>query len=194
MANWEYIEEAADTLPTVNVCIAAYTTAQARLKLYSYLEKLNDRALYYDTDSVIFVSREGEWEPPTGEFVGDLTDELEEFGPGAYISEFVCGGPKSYLYKIPTPNGENIVCKLKGIRLNYKNAQLLNFEAMKNLIQANDADSFILLQDKHIRRTTEHAVITTLESKIFRPTSKKRKFSTDNSYPYGHKKLCLFEI
>ena len=32
-----------------NVIIAAYTTAQARLKLYSYLERLDRRVLYYDT-------------------------------------------------------------------------------------------------------------------------------------------------
>ncbi|XP_015596665.1 uncharacterized protein LOC107268423 [Cephus cinctus] len=42
-------------IPTAytNVVIAAYTTAQARLKLYDYLEKLDRRVLYYDTDSCI---------------------------------------------------------------------------------------------------------------------------------------------
>ena len=37
-----------------NVVIAAYTTAQARLKLYSYLEQLGPRAIYADTDSVVY--------------------------------------------------------------------------------------------------------------------------------------------
>ncbi|KAK9745787.1 hypothetical protein QE152_g6621 [Popillia japonica] len=54
VVNWEHKEEVYDPLPTVNVCLAAYTTAQARLKLYSYLEKHDDRVLYYDTDSVIY--------------------------------------------------------------------------------------------------------------------------------------------
>lgn len=38
-----------DVLPNTSVVIAAYVTCQARLKLYSYLEKLNERALYMDT-------------------------------------------------------------------------------------------------------------------------------------------------
>lgn len=38
-----------DVLPNTSVVIAAYTTAQARLKLYTYLEKLQERALYMDT-------------------------------------------------------------------------------------------------------------------------------------------------
>ena len=43
--------------PRTNVVIAAFTTAHARLKLYSVLEQLQERVLYYDTDSVIYVER-----------------------------------------------------------------------------------------------------------------------------------------
>ena len=39
-----------------NVVIAAFTTAHARLKLYSVLESLQTRVLYFDTDSVTFKS------------------------------------------------------------------------------------------------------------------------------------------
>lgn len=46
---WNYKNEAIDLHPFVSVPIACYTTAQARLKLYSYLEKLQDRVLYCDT-------------------------------------------------------------------------------------------------------------------------------------------------
>ncbi|KAG5889668.1 hypothetical protein JTB14_007808 [Gonioctena quinquepunctata] len=42
IVNWEYREEACDSLSTVNVVIAAFVTAQARLKLYSYLEQLEN--------------------------------------------------------------------------------------------------------------------------------------------------------
>ena len=34
---------------TTNVIIAAWVTAQARLKLYTYLEELGDRVFYMDT-------------------------------------------------------------------------------------------------------------------------------------------------
>lgn len=69
-------EESYEPLSTVNVAIAAFVTAQARLKLYSYLELLDSRVLYYDTHSVIFVHKQGEAEPLPGKFIGDMTDEL----------------------------------------------------------------------------------------------------------------------
>ena len=62
----------------VNVIIAAYTTAQARLKLYSYFEQLDRRSVYADTDSVVFLSRPGEWEPPLDCYLGGMTDEVAE--------------------------------------------------------------------------------------------------------------------
>lgn len=46
---YEQGEDFVDVLPNTNPVIAAYTTAQARLKLYSYIEKLQDRVLYFDT-------------------------------------------------------------------------------------------------------------------------------------------------
>lgn len=37
-----------------NIFIAAFTTSLARLKLYEVLDVLQERVLYYDTDSVIY--------------------------------------------------------------------------------------------------------------------------------------------
>ena len=45
-----------------NTVIAAYVTVLARLKLYEYLEKLDRRVLYSDTDSCIFLSTRDEKE------------------------------------------------------------------------------------------------------------------------------------
>ena len=42
-----------------NVFITAFTTWHPRLKLYSALDTLKERMLYYDTDSVIFVGNQG---------------------------------------------------------------------------------------------------------------------------------------
>lgn len=34
--------------------------------------------------------------PPTGSFLGDMTDELEsEYGRGSYITQFISGAPKT---------------------------------------------------------------------------------------------------
>lgn len=84
--------------PNTNVVIAAFTTCHARLKLYEVLEKLGDRAMYQDTDSVIFHSRPGDWEPQTGDYLGQLTDEVDP-KDGNYISSFLTGGCKNYAYR-----------------------------------------------------------------------------------------------
>ena len=52
--DWSYFEDFVEPSSRTNVVIAAYTTAQARLKLSSYLQHLGERTLYCDTDSVIF--------------------------------------------------------------------------------------------------------------------------------------------
>ena len=67
-------EEFAQQNGKVNVVIAAFTTAYARLKLYDLLYLLQERALYYDTDSVIYVHESGKPEPPLGNYLGDLTE------------------------------------------------------------------------------------------------------------------------
>ena len=51
---------------------------------------------YYDTDSVIYTGKEGEWEPPLGDHLGELTNELDD---NDWIVTFVSAGPKNYAYK-----------------------------------------------------------------------------------------------
>ena len=120
-----------------NVVIATYTTAQARLKLYEDLERLDRRVLYYDTDSCIYTSNNDpdEYEPRTGNFLGDMTDELESYGSGSFIEAFVSGGPKFYAYVVRTPDGRRCeTCKIKGIKLNSENSRLLNFNSIYRLL------------------------------------------------------------
>lgn len=73
-----------------SVAIAAHVTAQARLHLYNFLEVLQDRALYCDTDSVFFLDGPNDVKLETGDFLGQLTDELDAW-PGSRLDEFVCG-------------------------------------------------------------------------------------------------------
>ena len=56
----------------INLFIAIFTTAHARLKLYSALETLQQRVLYYDTDSVIYKWRPGQVEIPLRVFFGRI--------------------------------------------------------------------------------------------------------------------------
>ncbi len=57
------------------------------------------------SDSVIFISHPGQ-DPPTGSFLGDMTNELDEYGQGSFIEEFVSTGPKVYAYAVRTGDGK----------------------------------------------------------------------------------------
>ena len=136
--NWMYQNDALLQSRTTSVVIAAFTTAQARLKLFEYLNELGPRALYYDTDSVFCVGENGDRDLPIGTLLGELTDELIEKGTGTYISSFVSGGPKFYAYECKLPDGtEQTVCKIKGIRLDHSNSQKNNFRSVSELVSGD---------------------------------------------------------
>jgi hypothetical protein len=189
LVSHELKEEAYDPLFTVNVAVASFVTAQARLKLYSYLEQLEDRVLYYDTDSVFYISRDTDTDIDTGQFIGDMTDELEDFGPGSYITHFVRGGPKNYAYKVfcSAKGEERVVCKVKGICLNYEASKSINFNSIRDMVL--EKIDPIPIVSRNIRRTKEHEVITREETKLYKPNSMKRKFLDGGiSVPFGFKR------
>jgi len=64
-------EETVMPSPQTNPVIAPWTTSQAQLMLYEYLEKLGSHVLYCNTDSCIYVSRSepSEYEPRTENFL-----------------------------------------------------------------------------------------------------------------------------
>ena len=106
--------------------MACFTTCWARLKLYDALDILQERVLYKDTDSVVFLSAQGMPEPPLGDYLGDFKDKLP---PDDYIVEFASGGPTNYGYK--THKGKED-CKVRGITLNSLGKGYVNFEVLKN--------------------------------------------------------------
>ena len=57
---WTYKKDCQPEDNKTNIYLATFTTCLARLKLYSILEKIDRKVLYYDTDSVIYVSKTGE--------------------------------------------------------------------------------------------------------------------------------------
>ena len=84
--------------------------------------------LYVDTDSIVFVQRDGEAAPQTGNFLGDLTDELK---PGRYIREFVSLGPKSYSYQL---DDLSTVAKVKGFTINGQTEKFVNFDNLLRML------------------------------------------------------------
>jgi len=115
-----------------NEVIGAYVTAGARINLYGFLDRLQEKAIYCDTDSVIFIQPSGElWPIATGNKLRDMKSELK---PSEFVVEFLSGGPKYYAYRLITNEGEKTVCKVSGITLNYHASKLVNFEVIKSMI------------------------------------------------------------
>jgi hypothetical protein len=183
------IEAAVQELPSGNPVIAAYVTAQARLKLYSYLEQLGERVLYFDTDSVIYVKGEGDCDLECGDYLGDLTDEL---GSNCHIVEFVSAGPKQYGYRsLNTDTGDvSTVVKIRGFTLNSRNAQVINFESLKRVVKEfveDNVRSMLTVRGHRIARTAERFVLTTPFSKVYKVCADKRIYLGDyKSLPYGY--------
>jgi hypothetical protein len=184
VAKVHYVEEKAfrkDNKNT-NVIIAAYTTAHARLKLYSILELLQERVLYYDTDSVVYRHREDLLNPPTGSYLGDLTDELD----GDTIHTFVSGGPKNYAYSLV--KSEKTCCKVKGFTLNHRSSKKINFKTMVELVTVNPAQKIPIDQPHQIRRQKDMRIYSKNERKEYRLVYNKRVLIPDtyNTLPYGY--------
>ena len=80
-----------------NVLIAAFCTCWARLELWSIMNKLENKVLYHDTDSIIYsVNDKDTYIPPLGDYLGQLTNELsckevncKGCQVGHWITEFV---------------------------------------------------------------------------------------------------------
>ncbi|CAG2256485.1 unnamed protein product [Mytilus edulis] len=156
---WKHKEEFLESSGKTNVVLAAYTTAQARLKLFSYLEKLGPRVMYVDTDSVVFTVKEG--------------------GPKNY----------AYKLENPDSTGIQTVCKVRGITLNYKNALSINFDTVRNLVTSVSEDNVITVVDEHkICRDQKHArIITNTERKDYKVVFDKRVIvDSFNTKPFGY--------
>ena len=152
---WHFKNEAVLPSALTNVVVAAFTTVQARLKLFECLHTLGQRTLYYDTDSIIFVSEPGQPEPSVGSTLGDLTDELAEHEVSRYITSFVPGGPKLYAFEHRKLDGcVDYVCKLKGIRLHHQNLRKINYQSIRKMILKKSGP--IEVTNSAIRRTFFH--------------------------------------
>ncbi|KAG8173353.1 hypothetical protein JTE90_011603 [Oedothorax gibbosus] len=178
---WKQNENFLGQDASTNIFIAAFTTCHARLKLYSEIEKLGRDVLYFDTDSIVYKST-GTNDPPLGNFLGEFTDELG----GETITKFISGGPKNYAYVTST---NKTVCKIRGFTLNFKNSLLLNFEAMKKLVQDMDTQTKVpIVNDRKIcRDAKKRRIFNREEIKRYGVIYNKRVIQSDwYTLPYGY--------
>jgi hypothetical protein len=193
-AAWRYIDdEMIPTLRHTNEVLGAYVTSGARIHLYTYLDRLQERALYCDTDSVFYVQKNNE--PaliPCGDQLGAMVNELK---PCEHITEFTSGGPKNYAYKVlNTSTGQyKTVCKVRGITLNYNTKHLVNFNMIKDMILNPRPSSVVMVHtEKKIKRKRDRNggpihIITEPEDKMYRVCfTKRRRLDDNSSVPFGY--------
>ena len=186
-----YTEIEENIIPSnkTNIFIACFTTAWARLRLYEALDVLQQQVLYYDTDSVIYRWKPGQPSIPIGDYLGEMTDELQ----GDVIEEFISGGAKNYGY---TTRGGKTECKVRGFSLNVRGKQELNFNTMKANILAEiehpqeERRVIRVNNPNHFKRDTTYKKIKLVEQvKNYKLVFDKRVLDPDTkmSYPFGYR-------
>jgi len=132
---WKYgSEKHVPSLRHSKKVIGAYVTAGARIDLYRYLDRLQENAIYCDTESVLYIHpRDEPALNETGDKLGDMASELH---PSETILEFVSGKPKNFAYRVLDTVNERskTVCIITGVTLNYNASQLVNFEVIRDMI------------------------------------------------------------
>ena len=140
------------------------------------------RTLYFDTDSVIFTSRPGEWVPPLGVYLGELTNKLHDED---YITTFLSGGPKNYAYQ--TKNRKT-VCKVRGFTLNYRGSQKLNFSTMCEQVCRPNGEPIFLENPQFIKRDAKTKTIHTVAlKKKYKLVYDKRVVRGFDTFPHGYR-------
>ena len=131
------------------------------------------------TDETIFTSRPGEVVPPLGDYLGELTNELDDED---HITIFVSGGPKNYAYQ--TKNGKTI-CKVRGFTLNYRK---LNFSTMCEQVCRPNGEPIFLESPHFIKRNAKTKTIHTVAlKKKYKLVYDKRVVRGFDTFPYGYR-------
>ncbi|KAL3110923.1 hypothetical protein niasHT_014860 [Heterodera trifolii] len=119
-----------------NLAVACFVTSHARLYLYEWLEevrRVGGRALYCDTDSVLYVRRLGAAGVREGNALGDMKREL----PGRRIIDFFAAGPKNYGFQhVDARTGQDLRAerKVRSFELTYAADQQLQYGRMRQLV------------------------------------------------------------
>ena len=192
--SWRYFaEEKIPSLPHTNEVIGSFVTAGARIHLYSYLDKLQEKAIYTDTDSVLYIQNDDE--PPLIECGDKLVSMTNELQLGECIDEFVSGGPKNYAYRVvkrtDTTNSPKTLYKVRGITLNYTTSQLVNSDVIRDMILNRRPNEVVTVHtDKKIKRKRNEGRVQILsepEDKIYRISFfKRRRLHDNNSFPFSY--------
>ena len=162
-----------DNQKKTSPAIGSFITMYGRTMLLEQMEKLGKRALYHDTDSIVYERVEGEYNIPLGQCLGDWEDELK----GKPMIEFVALAPKTYAYRYldkPDPNavqpywewgGQRYpvreVTKIKGVSQCFGTKSSIDFDTMLELV--NKTRSEIVTQQTAFNWNLKNLSMSTRE-------------------------------
>ena len=178
---YNFKDQFVDNSKNINVYIACFTTSHARLMLYNKLDYLNEKVLYFDTDSIIYAD-DSTKNIETGDMLGDMTDELS----GKGITSFVSTGPKSYSFKYGDDDEKSAI---KGFTLNHENSTILNHNSMSKIVRKQIRELTIVNENKITRKNQE--IVNEYREKVFKFGYDKRVIRQINedhidTLPYGY--------
>ena len=118
--------------------------------------------------------------------LGKWTDEE----PDCKITHFRGLGPKNYAYMKKTKDGKvETKCKVKGITLDYKTSQVVNFDLYSKCAQDRSTEIEIRY-DCRIKRNKDRTVTSEPQTKTFRSVYSKRVIVNEtDTVPYGYKSM-----
>ena len=140
--------------------------------------------LYYDTDSVVFVRKPDDPEPPLGPYLGELTDELK----GGHITTLILGGRKNLRYRT---NTNKIGTKIRGITLDCTARQKIDMEVIHGLVHLYAACGIhdtvtVDIPHKIVRNPSDRVIKTKRMKKDYGIVYNKRVIVNDyRTLPYG---------
>ena len=121
-----------------SLAIACHVTCFVRLELLKKLQLPDDSVLYFDTDSIIYYSENGNTLIEGGLKLGEMVSELKE---NEHITSFCSTGSKSYTY---STNMGNKITHVKGFKIaNKKNIEKESSELSANVLYQTQTEKQI---------------------------------------------------
>jgi len=172
---------------------AVFVPAYGRLMLFEQLDRLGDRVLMHDTDSVVYLKDPDHYNIPQGDLWGQWSVEKFDTKNGG-IKTFIGLGPKSYAME--ACNGKTMF-KCKGVSIKLAHEKLLNYETMKKLVldflEEKKKSSTWIPQVNFVYRVG-HQMVTwkSLKEVTFKPEELKGYLHENGVlYPYHYCHGCI---
>jgi hypothetical protein len=190
LVSWSQDPSLAQPIPNLSLIVAIFTTCWARVHLYrEVFAKLNPgQILYKDTDSIVYVEKEGEPKLKTENGkLGALTNEQPETHK---ITRYFSGGPKTWAYEVEDETGEKKwVSKSKGIKFTKQSLDDLPIEKMWNLVINLDTSTQKIHDYQKFRRDVTTGTVRQFhEEKLWKINITKRRIDHNKQFtiPFGY--------